>query len=311
MNPAYEYDATLKVPKAHPGYNAAAVACAGHIIKAEKFIMRPVRRFRTNLASVQQGSYSSSDGASVVYYSFEPKDAHGPYPAIIYYHGGGFAFPVQKAMMQNSAIFASRCTAKVFLPDYRYLPKVDCKGLLEDCYEMLRYVVEHASELNVDPDRIMLYGDSAGGCLAACVAIQNRKRDNYPLRGQMLIYPTCDCDTEKYDSINEYRNGAWGKLSNEATWEFYLEGCGNNKADYVPMLNDCTDLPEAYVEPLQMDVLRDEAIAYASRLKNAGVPVICNLISGAYHGYDTNLKSPLVQSVFDTRCNLISKWLAQ
>ena len=76
------------------------------------------------------------------------------------------------------------------------------------------------------------------------------------------------------------------------------------------MKNDCHDLPQAYVEPQEMDVLRDEAIAYANKLKRSGVAVECNLIGGSFHGFDAQLKSPLVKRVFAHRCEVIRRWLA-
>lgn len=312
MNLAYEYDATLKAPTSMGGDGMTGLARAGQMEKVEKFIRIPVKLFRAKNATLTKGSYASSDGAQVEYYEFTPKETpkpEGGYPAIIYYHGGGFMLPIQKSMMQNSDIYAKHCGVKVFLPEYRRLPDSSCETIMSDCYEMMRYVFEHSSELEVDPNRVMLYGDSAGGCLAACVAIWNRERDGYPLRGQMLVYPVCDCESQKYDSMDEYRNGAWTKKANLSKWELFFEKGVDDKAKYVPMLNDCAGLPEAYVEPLQMDVLRDEALAYANKLKNAGVKVTCNLISGAYHAYDACLKSPLVQEAFNTRCSVINSWL--
>lgn len=77
----------------------------------------------------------------------------------------------------------------------------------------------------------------------------------------------------------------------------------------IPMKNELHDLPPAYIEPQQFDTLRDEAIAYANKLKNAGVDVDLNVISGSYHGFDADLKSPLVKRVFEKRYEVIRKFI--
>lgn len=92
-------------------------------------------------------------------------------------------------------------------------------------------------------------------------------------------------------------------------WRLYLERGVENEAYAIPMKNDLHYLPPAYIEPQQMDTLRDEAIAYANKLKNAGVEVKLNVISGSYHGFDADLKSPLVKRVFEKRYEVIKRFI--
>ena len=306
----YPYSNELKASAVGTDYDMCELALSGKMGMTAKVLKFQTDGFHPKRAEKQVCSYPLRAGQTGTYYAFTPKETKPRYPAILYYHGGGFMFPVQKAMMQNSEILAAECGAKVFLPDYRYAPNVSCGEVMADCCDMLQYVFEHAEELQVDTRRVMLYGDSAGGCLAACTSIWNRDHGHSPLRGQMLISPVCDCDSEKYPSINEYPYAVWSRKANASMWKLYFHKGVDRIEDVVPMKNDCHDLPQAYVEPQEMDVLRDEAIAYANKLKRSGVAVECNLIGGSFHGFDAQLKSPLVKRVFAHRCEVIRRWLA-
>lgn len=309
MNVKYPYSKELKKP-IHVDYDIGELIETGKLNKASAIFRRMTAGYRTKRALMSAGCFASEDKTPVRYYEFKPKVPKKTYPAMIYYHGGGFMFPIQKAMMDNSALYAENCGVKVFLPDYRIAPEATCREIMEDCYAMLQYVFTHAEELQVDTERVIIYGDSAGGCLAASTAILNQKRDHFPLRGQMLIYPVCDNQSEKYPSVKEYEYAVWNRKSNISMWKNYLSNVPNAENEYVPIKNICPGLPRAYVEASEMDILRDEAIAYAGRLKRAGVPVECNLVGGTFHGYDSQLKSPLVQRVFQHRYKVIQDLLS-
>ena len=123
------------------------LALSGKMDKVIRFISWQMNSYKSKIADIQKGSFQASDGIEIPFYTFTPKEKRAKYPAIVYYHGGGFMFPIQKAMMDNSALYASNCGVKVFLPDYRIVPRVDCKRVNDDCYEMLRYVFQNASQL--------------------------------------------------------------------------------------------------------------------------------------------------------------------
>lgn len=282
---------------------------SGNMLKSIDFMTKPVKKFRTDEVRLEKKEYSSFDGERIPYYMFTPNEEKEKYPAMIYYHGGGFMFPIQEPMMKNSVIYAKEMGIKVFLPDMRISLEHPCDTILEDCYGMLKYVFEHAEELQVDTEKVFVYGDSAGGSLAASVTQLCRDRDGYTLCGQLLCYPVCDCESEKYPSVEEYKDAVWSKDSNKAMWHTFLRK-GTNLPEYVvPMRNSLHNLPKAYVEPLGVDTLRDEAKAYAEKLRAAGVEVTENLIPGAYHGYDSDLKSPLVKRSFEARMEFMREIL--
>lgn len=163
--------------------------------------------------------------------------------------------------------------------------------------------------LGVDKGRVLVYGDSAGGCLAESVTLLNRDRENYHLRGQMLVYPVCDNESEKYASVKNYKDAVWSEKANETMWKTYLKRGTKNIAYVVPIKSDLKNLPPAYIEPQEIDILRDEAVAYADKLKAAGVAVEVNIIPGSYHGFDSDFRSSLVKQVYEKRYQVINRML--
>jgi len=129
--------------------------------------------------------------------------------------------------------------------------------------------------------------------------------------GQLLVYPVLDNRPEKYPSMTTYAEAAWTNRSNASMWEAYLKNAEEKWIPYlVPMLSEnLRELPDTYIEPQQIDVLCDEALAYGKRLEDAEVAVHLNLISGSYHGFDGDLTSGLVQRVLRHRIEVMSRML--
>lgn len=312
MKTTYPYSKDLKKPVTFNNIDFEKIILDGKMKSTADFLQKQIQRFKPKGSQVQRMHYTSFDGAQIPYYIFSPRDTsltNSPLPAIIYYHGGGFMFPIQKSMMNNSDLFVTNLGVRVFIPDYRTSLTECCDTIVEDCYEMLHYVFKNAIDLGVDPDRVVLYGDSAGGSLTESVAILNRDRETYPICGQLLAYPVCDNESWKYMSVEKYQYAPWSKTANEQMWRIFLmRGCRDLKK-VIPMKNDLHGLPPTYMEPLEIDILRDEALAYSEKLRKANVAVTCNLVKGAYHGYDADLKSPLVKKIFARRYEMIRSFI--
>lgn len=309
FKPKYNYSQELKKPVTFGNVDMEKAVESGRMLKSAEFMKKQTAKYKAKQADLKKNHYTSFDGKSIDYYVFTPKEKRRAYPAMIYCHGGGFMFPIQKPMMQNSEIYSEKLGIKIFLPEYRISLESPCNTVLEDCYAMLEYVFEHAGELNVDPDKVLIYGDSAGGCLAAGVTLLNRDRKNYKLCGQMLLYPVCDNESQKYASVEKYKEAVWSKKANEAMWQIYLKR-GVKEAEYIiPIKNNLEDLPPAYIEPQEIDILCDEALAYAEKLKRAGGKVQLNVVKGSYHGFDSDIKSPLVKRVFEKRIQVMKEML--
>jgi acetyl esterase/lipase len=251
--------------------------------------------------------FSSYDGTLQRCFVIEPKASTGKRPAIIFCHGGAFFIPMQLLHLQNALCYAQALGCVILMPDYRLLPKHPFPIALEDCYSTLLYAAEQA---DLDKDRIILYGDSAGGCLAASLTHLTRDRKGPSVIGQMLIYPVID-HISNYLSIKEYKDGSWPASANRQMWEYYLRNGDQGLLQYASPLHgtDFSGLPRTYIEPSEMDCLCDEGLAYAEKLQANGVDTEVNIVKGAFHGFDEFRESPLVQRVLQKRCDVLKRML--
>ncbi len=209
-----------------------------------------------------------------------------PLPALVFFHGGGW---VQGSVDQTEATcrtLANAAGCVVASVDYRLAPEAKFPAAAEDSYAATRWLAEHAAELGVDPARIAVGGLSAGGNLAAVVALMAKDRGGPALVLQVLGYPITDYNFE----TASYRENADGfGLSRDDMvwyWNHYLPQGGDGFHPYVSPLRaaDLSGLPPALVITAEYDPLRDEAEAYAARLSAAGVPVTCTRYDGVIHG---------------------------
>jgi acetyl esterase/lipase len=213
--------------------------------------------------------------------------AHGP--AVLYLHGGGMI--LGSVAINDGAL--SRLVSSSGVPflavDYRLAPEHPYPTPVEDVYAGLQWLHEHATELGVDPARIAVMGDSAGGGLAAAVSILARERGGPAIARQLLIFPMLDDrNTVPDPHIEPY--AAWTYDDNTTAWRAVLGACAG--APEVPAhaaparLKDANGLPPAYIEVGQLDIFRDEDLAYALVLSRGGVPVELHLTPGVPHEYD-------------------------
>jgi acetyl esterase len=211
----------------------------------------------------------------------------GPFPAILYLHGGGW---VLGSLDENDDVcrsLAHRAGAVVVSVDYRLAPEHRFPAAVEDCYAALEWLARHAAELHADGRRIAVLGGSAGGNLAAATALKARDQKGPTIVLQVLWFPATNAafDTTSYHLYAE----GYG-LSRENMiyfWKSYLKSREDADSPYASVLRagDLTRLPPALVQTAQYDVLRDEGEAYAARLHRAGVPVRCIRYQGMVHGF--------------------------
>ncbi len=227
-------------------------------------------------------------------------------PTLIYYHGGGFFADLSPLIIQKACFYAHALKCKVFIPRYRTTYRYAYPIPLEDCYESTLDLVEHASQWGINPNKLVLYGDSAGGALAAGVALMARDRKAFKPAFQMLIYPVTDY-LQTYPSLRKYENATWSNHANQQMWELYFKGNAPNPIDYASPLHarSLSNLPPAYIEPQEIDTLCDEGIAFANRLQKENGSVILNVIKGSYHAFEKEFKTEFVQSILNHRVNVL------
>ncbi len=210
-----------------------------------------------------------------------------PLPAMLYFHGGGWTICSVETHDATCRELANRAGCVVVSVEYRLAPEHKYPAAAEDCYAATRWVAEKGSEIGVDPGRIAVGGDSAGGNLAAVVALMARDRGGPALCHQLLIYPVTNF---AFDTPS-YRDNADGLLLTrammEAFWSHYLADATDGARPYAsPLRAECLEgLPRAHVITAEFDPLRDEGEAYAARLREAGSPVVLSRYDGMIHGF--------------------------
>jgi len=216
------------------------------------------------------------------------KDAQGLLPAVVTIHGGGY---VIGSYDMDSPLLDRWCPTLGVVGvsvEYRLAPETPYPGPLEDCYAALRWTHDHADELGIDQNRIGLYGLSAGGGLAAALAVLARDRGEVPLASVLLDCPMLD-DRQQTPSIQSEGLYVWGQGSNEFGWRSYL-GDLYGSDDIPPYAaaareTNLAGLPPTCVVVGSIDGFRDEDIDYAQRLNRAGVPCELHVIAGLPHAY--------------------------
>lgn len=276
------------------------------------WLLRAMRRKERRLtAAFQPGEglrcrqirYPSADGAEICAWVIEPAGEGRALPGLLLIHGGAFCLPLMTSTLALACAYVRRLPMRVFLPDYRLTPEFAGLTLLEDCRGLWRAMRDHSGDWLLDPDRLLVLGESAGGALAAGLCLCLRDRGEPLPRGQLLIYPALDDRPERYASYTRYPEACWTPRANAAMWRAFLrEGEERALPWLVPMrCGQLRGLPPAYVEPQEIDVLCDEAVAYAEALRAAGVPTELRLIPGSFHCFDGELSSPLVRRVLEQR----------
>jgi acetyl esterase/lipase len=210
-------------------------------------------------------------------------------PCVYWIHGGGYLFGsgLNVDARINRWVEEFDCVAVSI--DYRLAPEHPYPAPLDDCYAGLLWSAQHADELGIDPARIVVVGASAGGGLAAGLAILARDRGEVSLAFQLLIYPMID-DTNTSTSSRIQGAPVWSRQANDLGWRAYLGerfGTDDVPAYAAPArVDDVTGLPPAWIGVGSLDVFRDEDITYALRLLQAGINTELHVYPGAPHGFE-------------------------
>lgn len=211
----------------------------------------------------------------------------GPFPVLVWFHGGGWVIGDLDGADATSRHLTVGAGCVVVSVDYRLAPETKFPGAADDCYAATQWAVQHATQINGDPARIAVGGDSAGGNLAAVVSLMARDRGAPPPVFQLLVYPV----THRDFTTGSYERCADGYLLSRASmqwyWEHYLSRPAEAANPYAAPLvaTDLSGLPAALVITAEFDPLCDEGEAYGRRLQAAGVPTTCSRYDGMIHGF--------------------------
>jgi acetyl esterase/lipase len=219
--------------------------------------------------------------------------------ALLWIHGGGYILGNARQDDHLCRRFVRKLGITVGSVEYRPAPEHPFPAALDDCYAALQRLVELEG---VDPTRVAIGGASAGGGLAAALAVMTRDRGEINPALQLLVYPMLDDRTVAKTPSDARNYRVCSERSNRFGWAAYL---GNANPDIaVPARNaDLAGLPPAWIGVGTLDLFHDEDLAYAERLKKAGVPCHLEVVPGAFHGFDRIVSSaPVSRSFFDSQC---------
>jgi acetyl esterase/lipase len=235
---------------------------------------------------------------------------HGPpHPdsaggALLWIHGGGY---VIGSAAQDDGLcrrFADRLGVPVVAVDYRLAPKHPYPAALEDCYEAFAWLTRLPG---IDPARVAIGGASAGGGLAAALALLARDRGELVPLFQLLVYPMVDDRSSDRPGIRDRHYRMWNPNTNRLGWTAYLNGADPEVA--VPSRHDdLSGLPPAWIGVGTLDPLHDENVEYARRLEGAGIACDLDIVTGAFHGFDIVAPAAGVsRAFFDRQCEALRK----
>lgn len=211
-------------------------------------------------------------------------------PAMVFMHWGGFCLGDLRTEHARCVRLSRDIGMLVVSVAYRLAPENPFPAGLDDCYAVLKWLVAHKDELQVDPEKIAVGGTSAGGGLAAALALRTRDENGPKIALQYLGFPVLDdhCDTGSAQGFKNTPN--WTSEANQLMWKYYIQDRNDPRMKYAAPSRekDLAGLPHTYLWTAEFDPLRDEALAYAQRLMHAGVPVELHAYPRTMHGFDSS-----------------------
>lgn len=230
------------------------------------------------------------DGGRVPVWVYEPERVSDePLPVLVYVHGGGYVLGHPVTYHDRCSSLAAELGIRVVSVDYRLAPEDPFPAALHDCVDALRWVHATAEAEGVDAARVAVGGDSAGGGLAACLA-QAALDEELPVAFQLLVYPMLDDRTVTRRDHAGTGRFVWSTGSNRHGWTSYL-GAGPGALGVPPYAvaarrEDLSGLAPAWIGVGTLDLFHAEDVAYADRLRSAGVEVELVEVPGAFHGFE-------------------------
>ena len=218
---------------------------------------------------------------------YRPVESAGQLPGIYFIHGGGMILGDIEGEDAAATKLCDEVGAVVVSVEYRLAPEHPHPAPVEDCYAGLTWTAKNAAELGIDADRLAIFGASAGGGLTLATALVARDRGGPQVRFLMPIYPMIDDRNETPSSHEITDIGIWDRAGNLEAWAWYLGGKEADEYAAPSRAEDVSGLPPTFIDVGTVDLFRDEDIAFAQRLMQAGVPTELHVYPGSYHASET------------------------
>lgn len=240
-----------------------------------------------------------------------PEEGEPPRPAVLYLHGGGMVSCTVETVAPAIARGVAATGVQYFAVDYPLAPEFRAPAAVDDVYAALQWLSRGAAGMHVDPARIAVMGDSAGGGLAAGAVLMARDRGlSPPVAKQVLVCPMLDDRTRYPDAWPLLDFVTWTARDNDLAWDAYL-GAENRGKPGVSVyaapgrIEDAAGLPRTYIEVGGLDLFRDEDMRYALKLAEANVEVEFHLYPGVPHGFEGGVGSQVVTKALEGRIRAV------
>lgn len=254
-------------------------------------LIPPLESFANDEVQIETRKIAGPDEREVELQIFRPvAPTATPMPALLHIHGGGYVLGCATQSAPGNIRTARELGCLVVSVEYDVAPEASGTQAVEQCHAALLWLAEEATELGIDPSRIAIGGESAGGGLTAALALLARDRGGVQPCFQMLIYPMIDDQTGARADEHPYTGEfVWTRMANQFGWRALLgeNDPGADAGHIVPArATNLAGLPPAYISVGALDLFLEEDIEYARRLMRAGVPVELHVYPGAFHGFE-------------------------
>jgi len=251
--------------------------------------------------TVTEKEIPTEDG-TVGVYIYQPEGISGSKPGILWIHGGGYI--MGNAQTATPINFARDFGVTVVSVDYRVAPEHPFPAGTNDCTAALRWMADNSQSLCINPENIVVAGESAGAGMAAGVVLRNRDEQGPKVAAQYLLYPMLD---NLHDTASGSREGypLWDRQTSLNAWEMYLDGVpGKMASPYAAAARakDLSGLPPTFIAVGGSDLFRDEDIEFAQRLMSAGVPTELGVFPGVFHGGQIFVPDAAISKCMNTSC---------
>lgn len=316
------------LPLVAPEYHETALQWTHSITTPEDVARAHARQVEIAQGAKQPGQSltapAQGDQPAVRLHLYRPQKSAGStgraLPAIYFLHGGGYLFGTPQTFGNLMAELAERHQAVVVALQYRLAPQAPFPAALNDAYHGLRYLCRNPQIFGIDARKVILMGESAGGGLAARLALFARDQGEFQPLGQVLTYPMLDhrtgTEASPYRAAQHTGEFVWTPASNRYAWET-LRGGKAIDAEQMPYFSPALadklhGLPPAFIAVGDLDLFVNENVDYANRLMQAGVPTELHVIPGVFHAFQQfKPDTPQARQFFALRDAAIARMLKQ
>lgn len=242
----------------------------------------------------------------------QPLTARNKAPAVLHFHGGGHVLGVPEMNKPQLMRWAAELGCVALSVDYRLAPETPFPGPMEDAYAALRWLNAQAGVLGIDPQRIAVSGESAGGAMAGCLALMARDRGEFTIAFQHLEAPRLDDRIPDPSNANPFTGEfVWTRENSAFCRKAYMGGNESSPYASAARATSLSGLPPVYIAVGSLDMFVDECLAYSARLTRSGIPVELIVYPGCFHGFKMATEASVTRRAEDDNIRALRRAFAR